>query len=184
MRVNLLVPMRLVHLVLPWMIARGQGHILNVASLAGVGGLAFAEAYCSSKHGLVGFSRSLRFTVRAGRLQQAKVGEGLAPSRFTKKVRRYSRPSALASSFKLCLTRWKRWRRRLAHCLISSDFRTERGGPLWDPFVIIEVLDDTHRWIWLYRAGTVGKAEKTGKPDPPQDSKAYSPGQTSAWIQS
>jgi 3-oxoacyl-[acyl-carrier protein] reductase len=51
-KVNLLAPMRLTHLVIPGMIARRQGHILNVASLAGLIGMAYAEAYTTSKHGL------------------------------------------------------------------------------------------------------------------------------------
>jgi short-subunit dehydrogenase len=58
--VNLLAPMRLVQALLPGMLARQRGAIVNVASLAGLTGLAWGEGYCASKHGLVGFTRALR----------------------------------------------------------------------------------------------------------------------------
>lgn len=60
--VNLIAPMRLTHRLLPAMVTRGRGHIVNVASLAGLFGQAFNEMYAATKHGLVGFTRSMRST--------------------------------------------------------------------------------------------------------------------------
>ena len=58
--INLNAPMMLTHLFLPDMLKRNRGHIVNIASMAGLIGVGFIEAYCASKHGLVGFTRSLR----------------------------------------------------------------------------------------------------------------------------
>ena len=62
MEVNLRAPMILTRLLLPKMIARGEGHIINIASIAGLFGAPYEEAYSASKHGLIGFTKSLRFT--------------------------------------------------------------------------------------------------------------------------
>jgi len=47
-------------LVLPGMIERGSGHIVNIASYLGTVPAAGLAAYCASKFGVVGFSQSLR----------------------------------------------------------------------------------------------------------------------------
>ena len=60
--VNLNAPMILSRLFLPKMIERGEGHIVNIASLSGLVGTPYDDGYTASKHGLVGFSRSLRIT--------------------------------------------------------------------------------------------------------------------------
>ncbi|HEY2735778.1 MAG TPA: SDR family NAD(P)-dependent oxidoreductase [Polyangiales bacterium] len=57
--VNLRAPMLLTHMLLPQMIARGEGHVVNIGSVAGLVGVAYNEAYAATKHGLVGFTRSL-----------------------------------------------------------------------------------------------------------------------------
>ncbi|HJQ38797.1 MAG TPA: SDR family NAD(P)-dependent oxidoreductase [Thermoanaerobaculia bacterium] len=62
---NLIAPMILSRLLLPGMIRRAEGHIVNIASLAGLVGTPYEEAYAASKHGLVGFSRSLRVSLRS-----------------------------------------------------------------------------------------------------------------------
>lgn len=60
-RVNLTAPMRLARAVLPGMIARGGGAIVNVASEASLRASASGVAYTSSKHALAGFTKSVAF---------------------------------------------------------------------------------------------------------------------------
>jgi short-subunit dehydrogenase len=62
--VNLEAPMILSRLVLPEMLERRQGHIVNISSLAGKSGPAFQEPYAATKAGLVAFTQSLRATYR------------------------------------------------------------------------------------------------------------------------
>ncbi len=47
-QVNLVTPIELSRQVLPGMLMRGRGHIVNVSSLAGVGGFSGMSSYCSS----------------------------------------------------------------------------------------------------------------------------------------
>ncbi|WP_374348640.1 SDR family NAD(P)-dependent oxidoreductase [Phenylobacterium sp.] len=66
--INLTAPMVLARQVLPGMISRGRGHIVNVASMAGLMAAAFNEPYSATKFGLVGFTRALRLTAKASGL--------------------------------------------------------------------------------------------------------------------
>ena len=45
--------------VLPGMIERGGGHVVNVASVVGLRGEAYVSAYVAAKHALVGLTRAL-----------------------------------------------------------------------------------------------------------------------------
>ena len=58
--VNLVSAMLLTRTLLPGMLERKRGHIVNIVSGAGKVGVPFAVAYAASKHGLVGFTNSLR----------------------------------------------------------------------------------------------------------------------------
>lgn len=64
LRVNLEAPMLLSHDLLPGMLKRGRGHIVNISSLAGKSGPACQESYAATKAALVGFTFSLRATYR------------------------------------------------------------------------------------------------------------------------
>ena len=70
--VNLVAPMLLARAVLPRMLQRGEGHIVNIASLAGKLGLAYDVAYSTSKGGLIQFTEGLRAEFR-GRGVSASV---------------------------------------------------------------------------------------------------------------
>ena len=63
-RVNLAAPMFLTRLVLPAMLARNSGYIVNISSGAGLLPTPYSEPYAATKFGLVGFTRSLRLTVQ------------------------------------------------------------------------------------------------------------------------
>ena len=59
-RVDLITPIALARLLLPAMLERGYGRIINISSIAGRVGFPFTEAYAASKDGLIAFSRVLR----------------------------------------------------------------------------------------------------------------------------
>jgi short-subunit dehydrogenase len=58
--INLHAPIQFTRELMPAMLKRGEAHIVNVASICGLVGLARVAAYSTTKFGLVGFSESLR----------------------------------------------------------------------------------------------------------------------------
>lgn len=62
---NLTAPYLLSKAVLPGMLSRRWGRIINVASIAGKIGSLHGAAYAASKHGLLGLTRSLAMEVAA-----------------------------------------------------------------------------------------------------------------------
>jgi len=66
LRVNATGPYLVARAVLPAMLERGWGRVINVASLAGLVGAPYVTAYTASKHALVGLTRALAAEV-AGR---------------------------------------------------------------------------------------------------------------------
>jgi short-subunit dehydrogenase len=61
---NLTSAVILSRLVLPGMLARGRGHVVNVSSMAGRISFPFSEAYGAAKDGLIAFTRVLRADYR------------------------------------------------------------------------------------------------------------------------
>jgi short-subunit dehydrogenase len=63
-KVNLTSAMLLTALVLPGMLNRRRGHIINISSLSGKAGPPCAEPYAATKAGLIAFTESLRAEYR------------------------------------------------------------------------------------------------------------------------
>ena len=63
-QVNTLALFWSVRALLPAMIARGRGHVVTIASAAGLGGTSRLTDYCASKFAVVGFSEALRQELR------------------------------------------------------------------------------------------------------------------------
>jgi len=81
-RVNLLAPIRLAELLLPGMLERGAGHIVNVASIAGHVGVRQEAVYSATKAGLIGFSESLRYEVAGSGVGVSVVAPGVVDTAF------------------------------------------------------------------------------------------------------
>jgi short-subunit dehydrogenase len=58
--INLLASMELTRLVMPSMLYRGSGHIVNIASLAGKKGVPYNSIYSASKAGLIMWTDAIR----------------------------------------------------------------------------------------------------------------------------
>jgi NADP-dependent 3-hydroxy acid dehydrogenase YdfG len=56
---NLIGTMLYTHAVLPAMLRRGAGLVINIASVAGIHGLPNEAGYCAAKHGVKGFTDAL-----------------------------------------------------------------------------------------------------------------------------
>ena len=63
-RLNLRAPMLLAQRLLPPMIEKGEGAVINIGSVSGKSGEANGAAYSASKFGLIGFTQSLYEEVR------------------------------------------------------------------------------------------------------------------------
>ena len=64
LQLNLIAPVTLTHAVLPGMLLRGNGHIVNISAMAGRVSFPFTEVYSAAKDGLIGFTRVLRADYR------------------------------------------------------------------------------------------------------------------------
>jgi short-subunit dehydrogenase len=84
--VNLLAMMILTHEVLPGMLERGRGHVVNIASLAGKCPPPNLVSYAATKHGVVGFTHSLR-----AELKDFPVGFSAICPAFVGRVGMYGR---------------------------------------------------------------------------------------------
>jgi 3-oxoacyl-[acyl-carrier protein] reductase len=84
LRVNLTAPFLICREVLPHMIARKQGRIINIVSTSGLQGYLHQSAYCASKHGLLGFARALAVEARPHGIHVCNVCPGGVDTDFIK----------------------------------------------------------------------------------------------------
>lgn len=88
-RVNLLSPAELCRQVIPRMVGRGRGHIVNVSSLAGVGVFPGLTAYSSTKSGLTHFTAGLRADLKKLPIGATVVELGPIPTEMLDSVNDY-----------------------------------------------------------------------------------------------
>jgi len=94
--VNLEAPMALTPLVLPLMLQRGRGHVVNMSSLAGKSGPGFQEPYVASKAGLSAFTMALRSTYRGTGVSASAIAPGFVEAGIYARLKRQTGRSAPA----------------------------------------------------------------------------------------
>lgn len=91
LQVNLRAPMVLSQLVLPTMMGKGEGAIINIASISGRTGQANTAVYSASKSGLIGFSESLYEEVREHGIKVAVILPGFVDTPLIPPTRKLDR---------------------------------------------------------------------------------------------
>ncbi|HEY9479106.1 MAG TPA: SDR family NAD(P)-dependent oxidoreductase [Gemmatimonadaceae bacterium] len=69
--------------LLPGMVERGKGHVINIGSLSGRGAFVGGTCYSATKHALVGFSESLMMEVRESGVRVSLVMPGSVDTSFS-----------------------------------------------------------------------------------------------------
>ena len=90
-RVNLRAPMVLSQLVLPKLMEKGEGAIINISSVSGKSGQANTAAYSASKFGLIGFTESLYEEVREYGIKVTVILPGFVDTPMIPPIKRLDR---------------------------------------------------------------------------------------------
>jgi len=85
-KTNLFGPYYVSRAVVPGMIAKQTGDIINVSSTAGLKGNAVTSAYSASKAGLIGLSESLMFEMRKNNIRVTTLTPSTIASEMSKDV--------------------------------------------------------------------------------------------------
>jgi len=93
-RVNLLAPIELCRLCVPWMIEQGQGKIINLSGGGAATPRENFSAYATSKAALVRFSETLAHEVAHANIQVNTVAPGVMPTDMLNTIARAGREQA------------------------------------------------------------------------------------------
>lgn len=88
MEINYFSVVTLTRQLLPSMLERGSGHIITTSSIAGLIGIPYRSAYCSSKHAIIGFMDSLRSEVHDQGLRVTNLCPGFVKTNIIETARR------------------------------------------------------------------------------------------------
>lgn len=80
---NISANFRMVHLVLPWMMERKSGDIINLCSVAGHYTYQGGAVYCATKHAVKAFTRVLREETCGKNIRVMQISPGMVNTEFS-----------------------------------------------------------------------------------------------------
>lgn len=84
LKVNVEAALRLAHAVVPLMLQRGQGDIVNLCSVAGHWTYPGGAIYCATKHALWAFTKALREETCGKNLRVMQISPGMVETDFSR----------------------------------------------------------------------------------------------------
>ncbi|MGB6875875.1 MAG: SDR family NAD(P)-dependent oxidoreductase [Candidatus Acidiferrales bacterium] len=94
--------------VMPAMISRGQGHIVNISSLAGKNSFPGGSLYCASKWGLLGLTYSMAEDLRTHGIRVTAICPGSVATEFghpsSKNAEKMLQPHDIAHAVEMVIT--------------------------------------------------------------------------------
>ncbi|MFN3455702.1 MAG: SDR family oxidoreductase [Pseudobdellovibrio sp.] len=76
LQINVLAVIRITQLILPFLKKSAGARVVNISSVAGIGGTPFLGVYAASKHAVEGFSEALRRELKLYDIQVSIIGPG------------------------------------------------------------------------------------------------------------
>lgn len=80
---NILGLLYVTHAILPGMIARNHGHIINIGSVAGHDYYVGGNVYCATKHAVKAINKSLRLDLSGFDIRVTEINPGLTETEFS-----------------------------------------------------------------------------------------------------
>lgn len=80
---NITANFRVAHAVLPWMLKKGGGDILNLCSIAGHYTYQGGAVYCATKHAVLAFTRALREETTGRNIRVMQISPGMVNTEFS-----------------------------------------------------------------------------------------------------
>ena len=99
-QVNLIALMQVTRVVLPHMLRRGEGHIINMISVAGLVASPLIASYAASKHGVRAFTDSLRREVAPLGIKVSGIYPGPAATEFGQHIGKNQAYSSVRKNLK------------------------------------------------------------------------------------
>jgi len=75
--------LNMIRTVVPGMVSRAQGHVINISSIAGHEAYPGGSVYCASKHAVDALTKSLRMDVVSTPLRVTAISPGLVDTEFS-----------------------------------------------------------------------------------------------------
>jgi short-subunit dehydrogenase len=145
---NLIAPMLLTRLALPYMMAQGSGHVVTMSSLGGKRGNPFGGTYSATKAGLIEWSKGLRLELRTSGVGVSVICPGFVfkSGMFAEYNKKPPWISNATTPEKVAEAVIKAMKKDICEIIVNP-------GPTW----LVPFLDAIHPGIgnWLYKIGGV-----------------------------